>query len=395
MGVMRDELLVRRLLGDLTADQPAPPADRYAAIRCRARRHRLTQAAGTLAVVVAAAGLAIGIGVSASSVAPASRPRSVPSWALPWPDHRNGSVPQHVLDGAVAAWRHEIALRAGTPLGTTARAKVIWYVGQTVAHGQSVVVIFEVGSPAGPRLVAGLATASEVTSGQPGWSRGFSPWVLYDVPAPQRAAGLAIGLNTDGPATVTGRNPDDWIVVLAAPQVRDVAFTASGPSRSGATTEVLGVGTASHGLLIGDVGQVSGPVQLTKLDVGHHNTLAVPVNVEVPGSPRSQTPQLAMPAPIRVPPGLSEQVALTGQGSSGSSLTTQGGRLAIVARCYGPSPLRLTYRTGHGERAIGTITCDDGAHELITKIRLSHPAVGVSVHSSPLTAFRVVIGTVR
>ena len=73
---------------------------------------------------------------------------------------------------------------------------------------------------------------------------------------------------------------------------------------------------------------------------------ARPVNVGVPGSPRSQTPQLAMPAPIHVPPGPSEQVAPTGQGSSGSSLTTHGGHLAIVARCYGPSPLRLAYRTG-------------------------------------------------
>jgi len=83
------------MFDELTLGQPQAPPDRYSMIRRRARRQRLTRAAATLGVAAAVAAVAIGIATtSPSPVPPASKARHVPGWALPWPDHRNGSVRQ-------------------------------------------------------------------------------------------------------------------------------------------------------------------------------------------------------------------------------------------------------------------------------------------------------------
>ncbi len=88
--------------------------------------------------------------------------------------------------------------------------------------------MFEAHSSAGTRLVAGWATASEVMHGQRAWTPGSSPWVLYDVAAPRPAGDLFIGLNVHGTSAQQDRNPDNWIVVLAAPSVRAIGWTAPG-----------------------------------------------------------------------------------------------------------------------------------------------------------------------
>jgi hypothetical protein len=70
MDVVPDEEAVRQLFDDLTVGQPDAPPDRFGRIRRRVRRHRLTQAAGTLAVVAVAAVVAVSLGTSAGGAGP-------------------------------------------------------------------------------------------------------------------------------------------------------------------------------------------------------------------------------------------------------------------------------------------------------------------------------------
>jgi hypothetical protein len=415
MDVVPDEVAVRRLFDELTTGQPDPPPDRQRRIRRRALRQRLAKAAGTVAVIAGATALAVSIGTSAHRVAPDTGPRSVPTWALPWPDHRNGSVPQRVLDGAVASWRSHATSHFPFPASAPANTTVIWYVGQTVVRGQVVVVVFEADTGLGKRLVAGWAMASAVMHSRPGSvSRA---WVFYDVPAPKPSAGLFIGLNVHGTSARQGRNPDNWIVVLAAPDVQGVGFTVAGPSSTKTTdqgttsssTEMVGIAPAVRGLAIGDVGQITSPVQVTSLNVGSRNTLTSPADVGVPGSAASQVPELAAPGPVRGRPGFARVTEFTGQGATASDLTGVSGQLAIRARCTGPGPVRILF--GHGAArdllglppgeartrltSLGSIACDDGAHELVTSVRLPsrHNRGVVVVSGQPTAVYRVDLGT--
>jgi hypothetical protein len=418
MDVVPDEVAVRELFDELTAGQPGAPANRFDRIGRRVRRHRIVQAAATLAAVAVATVVAAGIGTSVTSVAPDISRRAVPAWALSWPDHRNGSVPQSVLDGAVGAWRHFAALKGTGPTATSNR-KVIWYVGQKVAHGEVVAVVFEVQSKAGPRLVAGWATASEVMGGQPGWKPGSSPWVLYDVAAPKQAKGLFVGLNVHGTSARPYLNPDNWIVVLAAPDVQDVGWTA--PAGSSTTTNSQGTSSTSSvaigiaptvaGLAVWDSGQIYGPVQVTQLEAHRRNILETPGNVGVPGSAASQVPQLAAPRPIRSRPGFTRVIEITGQGDTSTNLNGIRGQLAIRARCNGGSPLRILFGFGSASdllglspsaarsrmRSLGTITCDDDAHDLMTSVRLAsgHDRGVVIINGGRGTVYRVDLGTAQ
>jgi len=405
MDVMPDELAVRQMFDDLTATQPHAPLDRHNRIRRGARRHRLAQAAGTLTVVAAAAVVAVSIGTGTQRVAPAEHNRSVPGWALPWPDHRNGSVPPRVLDGAVAAWRHLVAPERSIPLSATSKAKVIWYLGQTVVEGQVVVVMFEADGGGTKQLVAGWASASDVMHGQPGWSSGSSPWVLYDVTAPRPQPGLFVGLNVHGSSARTDRYPDNWIVVAAAPSVTDIGWTVSGATTTRSTNQGAsisssgrgGITQADRGLAIADIGQITERVKVTQLDVQNRNLLPHARYVGVPGNADSQVPQLAIVGGIPATSGFKVDSEWAGQGMSGAGLSGDRGHLAIRARCYGPGNLRLTFGTGQHETTLGTIRCDNAVHELITQVRLrpADPRAGLFVYASGLTAYRVVAGTVR
>jgi hypothetical protein len=408
MDVVPDEVAVRKLFDGLTAGQPDAPANRFDRIRRRVRRHRITQAAGTLAAVAVATVIAIGISTSTGSVAPETRTRSVPPWALSWPDHRNGSVPQSVLNGAVSAWRR-FAASEGKLASANSDPKAIWYVGQKVADGQVVAVIFEAESDAGPRLVAGWATASEVMRGQPGWKPGSSPWVLYDVAAPTEAKSLIVGLNVHGTSARPGRNPDNWIVVLAEPQVQSLSFTAPVPSSARSTNVLLGEATTTHGLATGDVGQIEGPVQITQLHVGRRNIAPEHGYVGVPGSAASQVPQLAAPRPIRSGPGFTRAIEITGQSDTSTTLDGIRGRLAVRARCSGGSPLQILFGFGSASdllglspsaersrmRSLGSVACDDVTHDLVTSVRLASPHNHgvVIINGGPATAYRVELGT--
>jgi len=390
VDVASDEARARDLLDVMTSGQPDAPPDRYAGIVLRARRNGLTRAAATLGVATVVAAAAIGTGVSARRTTLLVR-RPVPGWALPWPDHRNGSVPQRVLDGAVTAWRHDVWIRTGVPFGRTEPRKVIWYVGQTVASGQAVAVIFEVDSSAGRRLVAGWAATAQVLEGQPAWTVASSPWVLFDAAVPRPSARLRIGLNLHGTAVRPGPNSDSWIVLLAPPDVWSMTYTwMAAPCCLGGK---LGHGKASRGLLVADVGQLGSRVRLMLPGAGGVDHPSGYVGV--PGNAESTVPQLAHPAPVGARPGFRAAGELTGQGTSHASLPRSRGRLAILARCYGPSSLHVTYGSGPWLTSLGTVPCDDRVHELATGLRLRVAHAGIGFDTSALTAYRVLLGTVR
>ncbi len=399
-----DELALRQALQDLTAGQPPAPPGRHEAVRRRIVRHRWAQAAagsaalaaiGTAAVVVAAV-------LPPPTGGAVSGSRTVPGWALPWSDHRDGSVSQRVLDGAVNAWRNLRGVTNGTsPLDVR---KVIWYVGQTAAKGHDVIVTFEASTSAGKYLVAGFAAASQVTHGQPGWSQGSdsSPWVLYAAPAPRRRGDLVIGLNLAVPSAKSA-NPDNWIMVLTAPDVRTLAWSApvssevTGQVASGTGAE--GVATTNHGLVIANIGRLIGRVQVTDLIVGHRSILksttyvGVPGSVAMRGSQGSDVPALAAPPRLKPPSGFGSVLAGdSGQGSSQVLLRNEivSRRPAVVVRCYGPDPLRVYL----GSRLLGVIRCDNVQREVVARAR-TRSAVNVLFRTGFLTAWRVDIGSVR
>jgi hypothetical protein len=321
-----------------------------------------------------------------------------------------------VLDGAVSAWRHFAAID-GTSAKATSKGQVIWYVGQKVANGEVVAVIFEAHSSAGRKLVAGWARASDVMHGQRAWTPRSSPWALYAVPAPNSGRDLFIGLNVPGRYAQPRRNPDNWIVVLAAPRVQEVGWTAPGPSStttnsqgvSSTGTAAVGVVPAVAGLAVANTGQVSGPVQVTGLDVHRRNILRTPANVGVPGSAASEVPQRAAPGRIRSGPGFTRVIEFTGQSDTSTNLNGIRGRLAIRARCDGSGSLRLQFGFGSANgllgltpsaarsrlRSLGTIVCNDETHSLVTSVRLAsrHNRGVVIINGRPSTAYRVDIGT--
>jgi hypothetical protein len=98
-----DEVAARAAFADLSAGQPPFAAGRFAAVKHRAVLRRRRQLAGGALAVAAAVALAVSVSQLADGQRPQPPARSVPRWALSWPDHRNGSVPQQVLDRAVIA----------------------------------------------------------------------------------------------------------------------------------------------------------------------------------------------------------------------------------------------------------------------------------------------------
>src|SRR5262249_46732932 len=144
------------------------------------------------------------------------------------------------------------------------------------------------------------------------------------------------------------RNPDNWIVLLAEPQVRGFAWSAPRSSSSSSSNGVIGLALALQGLAVADTGQVTGPVEVDQLNAAHRITLARPVAVGVPGSEASQVPALAAPGPIPGRRGFRPVIALAGQATvaTDTNLVWQHGRLAARARCYGSGRLRLTWELG-------------------------------------------------
>jgi hypothetical protein len=414
MTPLDDDHAIRAALLDLADGQPPPPHDRFQAVRRRAIRRRWRQLSGVVTTVAAAAGLIVGL-LRLPAPQPQVQPqpqaaRAVPGWALAWPDHRNGSVPQSVLDLAVLTWLYsapnsppdggkgtvpapgssarEVARQAG-------RYPVVWYVGQTIDHGYRVVVMFEVAGPTGPELVVGQATANQVMQNQPAWSDAISPWVLTSVPAPDPdRPPAAIGEYAAQERSLPrGQMPDNLMVVLTAPSVLRVtwrAATTSGPAmRTDSTT---------NGLVITDTGQVTAPVELTALRTARGNLLAQPVLVGVPGdnaAPASgggpTVPYLAAPPAVSEPSTFHLRDGLSGQGTSGVDTITYGrAPYTVLGVCYGPQPLVIQI----DGQTIGTIACDSLTHQLSVPPSLAQRhTMEFLAHTSNLTAWRAEIGT--
>jgi hypothetical protein len=404
MTPITDEQIVRAALAGLTGEQPPEPPGRLRAVRRRAVRNRRRQLAGAAVSALAVAGIAVGLVRLPPVLHHEPQARAVPSWALPWPDYRNGSVPQSVLNNAVLAWGDPALHIQGSVAPSSPRQiarvvasyHVVWYVGQTVAHGQDVAVIFEATSPdTGPVLVVGFASASEVMKGQPAWSGPVSPWVLNSTAAPNSPRTFGPDISEYVPELRgPGSGADNWILVLTAPGGELTSWTAvSGNGR----TEITGV--TSQGVYVHDVGPVTAAVMLT---FGRWREF-VPVGI----GGASAAPSLAPPA-LRPPPGsFRAVVSYTGQGSALNeylSVTRSGGPYAVVGSCYNTTPMahnptasrasghRLLRVTVNGH-SIGAITCDDQQHELaVPRSALRPRGVMVGWTGSAMTSWRVAFG---
>ena len=281
MAPVNDDLDIRAALADLTEGQPPLPPGRLAAVRGKAAASRRSRIAS--AVVAAAAAAAVAVSLATLPRATLQQPpaRQVPGWALPWPDHRNGSVPQSDLEYAVLSWRLTEAGIENTGLKTSpselvayeARYRVIWYLAQTIDRGRFVVVMFEARRLGKTQLIFGYAPASQLTGFRwpPGLSIGRGPWVLSIMRAPDPDTGrLAVGGTVN---TGTSSHPDDWVVMLAAPDVRSIRWQALTTHGIRPTTT-----PASSGLAVTAASWLKGQVLVTGLSTEHGFVpLAVPL----------------------------------------------------------------------------------------------------------------------
>jgi hypothetical protein len=396
---MTDDRAIRNALAELTDGQPPTPPGRVAAVRRRAIRHRRRQAAAAVLTAAAVAAAIIGL-VRLPGVLNAE-PLSRPSWALQWPDHRNGSVPQSVLDRAVLAWMYSapnippdggngtVPATGSSPeqvARLAGRYPVVWYVGQLIGHGQGVAVMFEVDGPNGRRLVVGLTAASEVMHDQAAWSQAASPWGFTVVPAPNpHRPPVAIGTYVAVQDPVTN-GFDNWIVELADPDVRSMSWFA--PTPSGVHWRTV---RTSDGLAVANAGQLTGEVRLTGLTAGDGLKPVADVPVGVPGHPA--VPTLATPT-LNLPSSWAP-IAYSSQGNETneySGFRATGRSYAVIAECYGLRPLGITIN-GH---KIGTITCNDQQQHLNVPLSLLHRhTLWIAMSSSELTAWSVAFGSTR
>jgi len=344
---MNDETMLREALHDLTFEQPAAPVDRVVGVRRRHVRRRTTQMGGVAAIVaIVAIGAAFIRAPFGNDTEPAHR--DVPSWALQWADHRDGSVDQSVLDGAVASWqRFERESRPST---------VVWYVGQTAVHDSWVVAVFEAETRTGRHLVAAQAQVGGADPGQSVIHQGeVGDWVIRDAPAPDPTRPPAlVGLNL---ADVTAEGTSNWILVLSTPEF---GFHWQAPGSAG------GVATMKDGLAVVDTGEVRGQVSVVfDTDVVRNGPVS-PIPVAFPGDDNSGAPTLEPATPVEAH-GRQVFGRIGGQGTgalsfdSGSSRT----RVTVLARCYGGpgrhlETLHLTVDNGP---FAANVPCDDQQHE--------------------------------
>lgn len=363
VSMSTEERALRSALTDAVVAQPPAPYDRIDGVRRRhAQRQQRRMVALGAAVVVAVAGTALGVvGVrtGGDSVTPAAH-RNVPSWALQWPEHRDPSIPQNVLDGAVASWAHD-----HTAGGLADPGQVTWYLARRVADNE-IAVAFEYSGGGAPYFVMGSASADQVMNGQAPYDAtdGSSSWVLYGVPTTQLSAVPVLGLNLGVSDPTAGLDED--MVVLTDPRARRVDFQVTGPD--GRVSRANAPMTAGYAEV--NMGPVRSRVRITAVRDAQGKVLAGGTYVTVPTtesvSPAPDTPML-----MTVPQFSDVQTSVTGFGD----YSGQGGihnefqsdtpwpmhGTKIYARCYGgPSIVISIDSTRRGHRVV--IPCDDTEH---------------------------------
>jgi hypothetical protein len=228
---------------------------------------------------------------------------------------------------------------------------------------------------------------------QPAWSGASSPWALTEIAAPDPAkVPPVIGTYVTGfPSVVPGQNPDNWMVLLTAPDVARVSWY----ERTTGGRRLLSMPTAA-GLAVTDTGQVTGNIELTGLSTSHGTIRLDHAPVALPGN-RIQVPQLAKPPALSLPRSFSPLIGGTGQGNEtelDSSFRQALRPYAVFGICYGPAPLGVQIN-GH---SIGSIACDSVTHQLSIPAADEHGyghQLMLGLNSSNLSSWDFQFGTNR
>ncbi len=380
---------LREELPALTAGQPLAPPDRVAAVLRRHARRRQARLAGVAAAAVVVATLGAIAVVSRGEPEGYAR-RGLPAWALDWPDRRDGSVPQPVLDGAVTAW----ARTAGPGGDLVTVQRTVWYAGRRVPGTDSVIAVFAAETDQGRRLVATTATASAVLGGGVPYTEGVegtsSPWSSFTTTAPaDRNLDLALALHLPGtPSPARPESPREVLYVLGGPHARTVDWS-SDPPRGAPPGPTRGTLRSRSGEFIGELPALWALVRITSRDAaGRVLTSSV---AGIPGASESEIPQLGHPDPIVLPPGWQLVHGVGGRGpvSVGGETPPPRGQAAVFVRCIGPGPLVVRL----GGRESLTAPCDgqQRQRDAAGPLRRSNPYTPDEVQASKLTTYQVVV----
>lgn len=388
-----DELALREALADMTVGQPDLPVDRVAGVRRKhAHRRQLQAVAGACAVaVIAVAAVAVGGTFNgARRVEPLDR--SVPSWALQWADHRDGSVPQAVLTNAVNSWASK--QRADAPLPKSQPIQMspaVWYVGEQVPGTDRVLAVFEASGlhagalplTTGPRLVVAQANWDDVKNVS---ATDDGAWTFTDIAAPTRGYPGFIG---------------SYIPVSDATGVHNVVWLLTSPSYPHAQFSTGGQ-TLKDGFVTFDAGQlqireeVSVQAANGRYPAGGY--------LGIPGVPSSQVPTLALAGELTGYP--QSQLTLgesAGQGSSTyldeDAKAPAGRATTVYARCYTAGDTRSIRVVVDGDVERGRvrgvrISCDGRQHVVpgnATAINAFDHGHSVSVRAPALIAWTVAV----
>jgi hypothetical protein len=352
-----DELAVRAALADMTVGQPELPVGRVAGVRRKhARRRQLQAVAGACAVAIVAVGAVALGGTFHTSRSTEPLHRSVPSWALPWDDQRDGTVPPQALASLVTRWTGDQLEKAPLPRTQPVQmSPVVWYLGQRIPGTDQVVAVFEAADlhagalplTRGPRLVVAHGTLSDVQNVGNG-----DGWSYIDVAAPGH----------DFTGFLGGYVPVDD----ANGGFRNIVWLLTSPSYRHAQTSVGGY-DLHDGYVTFDAGRLRIRVEASIQDASGRYPAGGYVGI--PGAPSREVPTLANPEPLAGVPstnGLLGEEASQGTSSfsDGSAHQPAGRPTTIYARCYAAGGSRFIRvaidQDGPGKGV--RIPCDDRQH---------------------------------
>lgn len=344
MALTTDELAMRTALHELADTQPDAPVDRVAGVRRRHLRRRRAQAVvAAAAVVLAVVGTIAGTSAARQSHGTQLAHRSVPTWALPWPDHVDPAVDPAIRHQAIEAWKSQT-------YGTDASAmydpkQVVWYLTARVTPRHDIVVVFEVQRDDGDRrLVAGYLT--DVTTPDSAGN-----WVFYDDVAPDPKSPVAAAsfyLPELGDDEV---GADNWVVLVTNPTMPVALLDHVAEQQV----------QLDRGYAVTNAGPLGAQVLVSLVDK-HGQSRRVGI-VGLPGVADSQVPSLAHPAElVGVPQGkiLDQSVGQGPELNLNGSPPAEHGRTVIYARCYGGASISVTVDSQ--SRAAVTIPCDNQQH---------------------------------